>query len=204
MPCLSRIRPSTFWFLLEHLRGCLGETEARHADRARSRAVRRTLRRTARRCSAGRSGSSTAVAWVWSTNFAGMKACSSISTDGEGACGSMRKARCTRAISSSVSGVARAQRAQRLEPHRRQAGGLDRAHVPAGAFDAEHRDVVAEQVARASSSARCCRRRAARAWRRARAVASCRRAAPGRRRRRPCRNDRWRPWRRARPNWISF
>ena len=42
----------------------------------------------------------TAVAWVWSMNVAGMKACSSISTDGEGASGSIRKARCTRAISS--------------------------------------------------------------------------------------------------------
>ena len=29
---------------------------------------------------------------------------------------------------------------QRREPHRRQARGLDRAHVPAGALDAEHVD----------------------------------------------------------------
>jgi len=42
---------------------------------------------------------------------------------------------------------ARAQFQQRRQPHRRQAGGLDRAHVPAGALDAEHFDVFAVEIA---------------------------------------------------------
>ena len=44
----------------------------------------------------------TAVAWVWSTKGAGMKACSSISTDGTGASGSRRSPCCTRTKSSSL------------------------------------------------------------------------------------------------------
>ena len=42
--------------------------------------------------------------------------------------------------------VARAQPAQRLEPHRRQPGRLDVAHVPARAFDAQNVDVIAHEV----------------------------------------------------------
>jgi hypothetical protein len=40
-----------------------------------------------------------------------------------------------------------AQAPERREPHRRQAGRLDIAHVPARALDAEHLDLVAEKVA---------------------------------------------------------
>ena len=43
---------------------------------------------------------------------------------------------------------ARAQSLQRFEPHGRKAGGLDGAHVPAGAFDEENVDLVAGKIAR--------------------------------------------------------
>ena len=43
---------------------------------------------------------------------------------------------------------ARAQGAQRLDPHGGEAGGLDRTHVGAGALDAQHRDLLAGEVAR--------------------------------------------------------
>ena len=42
---------------------------------------------------------------------------------------------------------ARAQLQQRRKPHRRQARGLDRGHVPAGALDAEHVDLIAVRSA---------------------------------------------------------
>src|SRR6185437_16125578 len=44
--------------------------------------------------------------------------------------------------------VARAQAAQRRETNGGQAGGLDLAHVPAAALDAEHLDFVADEVGR--------------------------------------------------------
>ena len=98
---------------------------------------------------------------------------------------------------------ARAQLAQAIEPHRRQARRLDRRHVRARALDAEHLDLVAEEVGHASSSPRCCRRRAARAWDRGRAGAWCRRAAPDRGRRRRGRSDRPPLAPRCRPSRFS-
>ena len=43
--------------------------------------------------------------------------------------------------------VERAQPLQRREPHRRHAAGLDRTHVAAGAFNAQHLDLVAGEIA---------------------------------------------------------
>ena len=45
--------------------------------------------------------------------------------------------------------VARQELMQRGEPHRRQAGRLDRGHVPARALDAEHVGLVAEKIGHA-------------------------------------------------------
>ncbi len=102
--------------------------------------------------------------------------------------------------------VARAQLAQRLEPHRRQAGGLDRAHVPAGALHAQHVDVVAVEIGNArlhrgvaaavQDELRDRRRAGASCRRAARDRARCRRSRSGRRRLAP----RYRPTRFSSPH----
>ena len=45
--------------------------------------------------------------------------------------------------------LARPQLLERIEPHRRQARGLDACHVPAAALDAQHIDLLAQKVAHA-------------------------------------------------------
>ncbi len=68
-----------------------------------------------------------------------MKACSSVSTEGEGELRIDEKG-AQRARHLGVGHrLVRAQREQRIEPHRRKAGRLDRGHVPAGALDVERR-----------------------------------------------------------------
>ncbi len=86
-------------------------------------------------------------------------------------------------MSSSDRRLQSAQLQQRRQPHRRQAGRLDIAHVPARALDAEHVDLLAQEIARRRSSPRCCRRHAAPAADRCPAAAWYRPAAPGRGRR---------------------
>src|SRR6516164_1468243 len=64
----------------------------------------------------------TAVAWVWSMNLCGRKACSITSTEGFGARASIRLARS-------------------------KAGQLDGGHVDARGLDAQHLDFRAERIA---------------------------------------------------------
>ncbi len=165
---------------IEHLAPPPSPTQSPASDTAHSRRARRTLRGTEHRRRAGRSSASTAVEWVWSMNLCGMKACSSASTDGLGDAGSIRFARCSAHHLLVGKAFAGAQFQQRREPHRRQAGGLDRAHVPAGALDAEHLDIVAVEIGDVASSPRCCRRHAAPAADPDPAAASYRHARPRR------------------------
>src|SRR5712671_2619107 len=88
---------------------------------------------------------STAVEWVWSMYLCGKKACSSVSTDGLGAPASIRLVRWKLTMSSSLK-LSRARR--RRSGASRQAGRLDRGHVPAAALNGEHLDRVADEIGR--------------------------------------------------------
>ena len=185
MPCFSSTSPSTVGIGLENLGRLLGEQEARHDIGHEPQPARRRDRRSARRASGWSARLSTAVAWVWSTNLCGRNACSSVSTDGLGAPGSSRLARCTRTMSSSASASRGAQFAQRREPHRRQPGRLDRRHVPAAALDAQHLGLArrADRQPRLDRGVAAAMQHQPRVA--ARAGARYRRAAPGRGRCRP-------------------
>ena len=132
-----------------------------------------------------------------------MKACSSISTDGLGAFGSMRLARCTRAISSSDKRRARATcaAARAAPPASRRARCLPMSQpepltqTPRPPRRQRSRVRVFTDVLPPPCSTSL-RIAAEQAW-------SNRRAAPGRRRRRLCPSDRPPPWRRDRPRRIS-
>ena len=79
-------------------------------------------------------------------NLCGRKACSRVSTDGLGASGIQQIDALE--IDHVLVGqlVQLAQLAQRLQPHRRQAGRLDHAHVPARALDADHLHILAQLI----------------------------------------------------------
>ena len=145
MPCLSRIRPSTSGRRRTRRRPPW-RARSPAGGRARAPGARRRPPAPARRRSAGRSGSSTALACVWSTNSCGRKACSSISTDGLGAVGSSRLARWTRTMSSSLSGLARAQLAQAARAAPPACPRARSRHVAARALDAQHLVRLAEQI----------------------------------------------------------
>ena len=120
---------------------------------------------------------STAVECVWSTNLCGMKACSSVSTDGLGADridAGWRAAALTMSSSDRASSVRSF--FECLEPHRGQAGAARSRPCPSPSPSRRGRRCPRRAGPSSGSSPRCCRRHAAPAWDRGRAAAWCRRA----------------------------